>query len=407
MKYVIVIPEGAADEPQEDLDGATPLVAADTPALDVLALAGRVGTVALTPPSLPCTDDVTLMSLLGVDPMAFPCGPAVLEAAGCGRPVPEGTWALRLSLITVHEGRMLDLTAGHIGSAEADQLLADLRQAIEAELGADGRGLRLAATAGHRGLMFDEAGRTFDALTTDPPPLILDRPIRRHLPAGEHGELMRRIIELSAELFADHEINQTRRELGELAATHIWPWGAGSPCRLPSFASRFGDLRGVMICCHHLPAGLASMVGWEVILLDEALLQARAGRHAVEALDEFDIVCVHDPTPDAAAHQGDVHGKVEALAALDEQIIAPIAGHLRTYDSWRMLVLGTHYTSATSRCHDPAPAPMMLTGERIEAVVKATLSEEAAAEADLNVEVGSDLMEYFLFGAGIRRSDDS
>lgn len=407
MKYVIVIPEGSADEPQEELGGLTPLAAARTPALDRLALAGRLGTTAIASEPLPCTDDVTLMSLLGLDPAAFPCGPAILEAAGHGEPVRKGAWALRLSLITVRDGEMIDLGAGRVGNAEAAQLLADLQRAIGPELGEEGRGLDLAATAGHRGLMIDETGRSFDGLITYPPPLILDRPIRRHLPSGEHGELMRRIIDLSAELFAGHEINLTRQELGELPATHVWPWGAGSPIELPSFASRFGGLRGVMICSHLLPAGLARLIGWDVVLLDEALLQAQAGERAIEALGEYDVICVHDPSPDAAAHQGDVMGKVEALAALDEQVITPIAQRLERYDAWRMLVLGTHYTSSVSRCHEAGPVPMMLVGARVDAVLKATMSEDAADEADLHVDIGSDLMEYFLFGSGIGRSHDS
>ncbi|MDY7109950.1 MAG: hypothetical protein SYC29_15065 [Planctomycetota bacterium] len=406
MKYVIVIPEGAADEGQVELDGLTPLVAAKTPALDRLALAGRLGTAAMTPRPLSCTDDVSLMSLLGLDPTAFPCGPAVLEAAGCGQPVRKGAPALRLSLITVRDGELIDLTAGRIGDAEAAELIADLEEAIGRRLGAEAAGLSLAATGGHRGIMIDETGRSYEALTTHPPSRIVDRPIRRYLPAGEHGELMRRVIDVSAELFAEHEINLTRQELGELPATHAWPWGPGSPLQLPPFASRFGGLRGLMICAHPLPAGLARLVGWDVILLDAALLHVQAGEKAIEALGDHDIVCVHDPSPDAAAHQGDVIGKVEALAALDEQVITPIADRLERYDAWRMLVMGTHYTSSASRRHEDGPVPLMMTGARIDAVLKATLSEDAADAADLHVDVGSDLIEYFLFGSGIGRRHD-
>ena len=42
-KYVIVIPDGAADEPQESLGGKTPLQAARTPAMDRIAREGVLG----------------------------------------------------------------------------------------------------------------------------------------------------------------------------------------------------------------------------------------------------------------------------------------------------------------------------------------------------------------------------
>ncbi len=53
MKYVIIIPDGTADEPQESLGGKTPLEAARTPAMDAIARAGVVGRANNVPPSLP------------------------------------------------------------------------------------------------------------------------------------------------------------------------------------------------------------------------------------------------------------------------------------------------------------------------------------------------------------------
>ena len=40
MKYAIIIPDGCADEPQESLQGKTPLQAAQTPAMDLIAQDG-------------------------------------------------------------------------------------------------------------------------------------------------------------------------------------------------------------------------------------------------------------------------------------------------------------------------------------------------------------------------------
>jgi len=67
MKYAIVIPDGAADEPQAALGGKTPLEAARTPALDALAVRGRVGLTNHVPDSLPPGSEVACMSLMGYD----------------------------------------------------------------------------------------------------------------------------------------------------------------------------------------------------------------------------------------------------------------------------------------------------------------------------------------------------
>lgn len=81
MKYVIIIPDGGADEALAELGDRTPFDAAQTPNLDVLAAAGRLGTAATTPEGMPCGSDVCSMSLLGYDPRKYHKGRAPLEAA--------------------------------------------------------------------------------------------------------------------------------------------------------------------------------------------------------------------------------------------------------------------------------------------------------------------------------------
>ena len=93
MKYVIVIPDGCADEPQESLGGKTPLEAAKTPAMDQVAKFGLVGRANHTPAHLTAGSAVANMSLLGYDPNEHFSGRAPLEAAAQGIEfhVPLGT----------------------------------------------------------------------------------------------------------------------------------------------------------------------------------------------------------------------------------------------------------------------------------------------------------------------------
>ena len=81
MKFALVIPDGAADEPQPSLGGKTPLQAAVIPNMDDVARRGFVGRANHVPDSMPSGSDVGTMSLFGYDPLTFHTGRAPLEAA--------------------------------------------------------------------------------------------------------------------------------------------------------------------------------------------------------------------------------------------------------------------------------------------------------------------------------------
>jgi 2,3-bisphosphoglycerate-independent phosphoglycerate mutase len=133
MKYVIVIPDGAADEPQDSLGGRTPFQAARTPGLDALAARGRVGLTNHVPDSLPPGSEVACMSLMGYDPLAFFTGRAPLEAAAQGITLGPDDWAVRCNLVSIAGQTMEDFTAGHITTAEATELLAACQRGVAAD----------------------------------------------------------------------------------------------------------------------------------------------------------------------------------------------------------------------------------------------------------------------------------
>src|SRR5918992_4858954 len=126
MKYAIITPDGAADEPLAELGGKTPLEAADTPNMDRIAREGRQGLVRTVPDGFESGSDVAIMSLLGYDPAVYHTGRAPLEAAAQRIPLSPTDWVFRCNLVTVVEGVMKDHSSGGISDAEAKRLLADL-----------------------------------------------------------------------------------------------------------------------------------------------------------------------------------------------------------------------------------------------------------------------------------------
>src|SRR3954447_2575811 len=130
MKYVIVIPDGCADEPQDSLGGRTPLQAARTPHMDRVAREGVVGRSDNVPRPLPPASDVATLSLFGYDPLAVYTGRAPLETAAMGIALGPDDWAIRCNLVTIEDERMRDFTAGHIPSEEGRQLIQALQSAL-------------------------------------------------------------------------------------------------------------------------------------------------------------------------------------------------------------------------------------------------------------------------------------
>ena len=130
-KFVIVIPDGATDEPFAELDGMTPLEAARIPEMDRVAREGIIGRSRNVPDRFLPASDVATLSLLGYDPVQYYTGRAPLEAAAMGIELGPDDWAVRCNLMTISDGRLTDFTAGHITSAEGRSLI----EAIQAELG--------------------------------------------------------------------------------------------------------------------------------------------------------------------------------------------------------------------------------------------------------------------------------
>ena len=378
MKYAIIIPDGAADVPLDELDGKTPLEAAEIPTIDAIAGGGKCGTVRNIPKGLPKGSDVAILSVFGYDPEKFYTGRAPLEAAAKGLHIADDEIVFRCNLVTLIDGIMEDYSAGHISTDEADTIIQELND----QLG--NRQVRFHTGVGYRHLMIYKGQVD---LETTPPHDILDKPIASYLPRGKGAEPLNTLIERSQEILAGHEINVVRRDLGENAATSIWLWGEGKMPTLKPFIDRFG-LQVAAISAVDLVRGLAKLIGWQVIDVPGATgyldtNYAGKGTAAIEALDRFDMVCVHIEAPDEAGHNANAAGKVQALQQIDQHIVAPVLQRLKAEgEDWRILVLPDHPTPCTIRTHTGKAVPFAIAGKRIESVINEPFTEQTAAASD-------------------------
>jgi 2,3-bisphosphoglycerate-independent phosphoglycerate mutase len=408
MKYAIIIPDGCADEPQAALGGKTPLQAARTPNMDLVAQVGMVGRANNVPATLTPASDVATLSLFGYDPLAVYTGRAPLEAAAMGIKLGPNDWAIRCNLVNVEAGLMRDFTAGHITSPEAAALIEALKPelaAVPLPGPAGGKpSLDLHAGVSYRNLLILRDYPTDELLPaqcrTQPPHDIPDRPIADYLPQGLGGAIFNPLMQRSQAVLANHPVNQARVAAGKRPATQIWLWGQGKAPSLRPFTEVYGP-RGAIISAVDLVRGVGVLLGWKRIdvpgttgYLDTDY--AAKGRYAVAALPEHDLVCVHVEAPDEASHEGRADAKVEALEQIDKHIVGPLLEALPAHGEWRILVEPDHRTTLRTRAHAHGAVPFAMAGTGIVSRKQPSYDEVVAEKSDLAFEKGHELMRRFL-----------
>ncbi|GAA4461216.1 cofactor-independent phosphoglycerate mutase [Novipirellula rosea] len=409
MKYVIIIPDGCADEPIESLGGRTPLQAANLPAMDRLAADGSLGLANNTPDHLPAGSEVANLCLLGYDPDVYFTGRAPLEAAAQGITLGEHDWAVRCNLVTIEDQTMVDFTADHISNEEGAELLRSAQAELLAKAAAEGDPIasRLEFVPGvsYRNLLIYRG----DASTPAPfssdtrsraPHDLTDLSVADEFPRGPGSDLLVRLMSESAELFASHPVNQKRLAEGKRPATNLWLWGLGGAPQLPSFQERYG-LSGVMITAVDLLRGIAALVGWPRIEVAGATGYldtdyAAKGRAAVEALEKYDVVCVHIEAPDEASHEGRADEKIKALESIDQSIVAPLYEALQKQGDYRILVTPDHPTFCSTKKHTHGMVPLLISGIGVQPDSQTTYDEIAAEASGRRFDHGWDLMDAFI-----------
>jgi 2,3-bisphosphoglycerate-independent phosphoglycerate mutase len=368
-KFVIVIPDGAADEPLAELGSRTALQAARIPEMDRIAATGVLGRSRNVPERFLPASDVATLSLLGYDPDRYYTGRAPLEAAAMGIDLGPDDWAIRCNLMTILDGKLTDFTAGHITNAEGQALIESIQEALARP------GIEFRPGVSYRNLMLYRGRPNEEPFTeetvTDPPHDHPGEPAAAHLPRGPGSQLLTALMSGARSLLEGHPVNQARLDAGKRPANAIWLWGQGKAPSVPKFAE-LHRLKGAIISAVDLVRGVGQLAGWARIDVPGATGYldtdyAAKGRYAIQALSDHDIVCVHVEAPDEASHEGRHEAKVEALERIDQDIVGPIRTALTFYDQWRILISPDHSTLLRTRAHDRAPVAWAMAGTGLSA----------------------------------------
>ncbi|MDD4017319.1 MAG: cofactor-independent phosphoglycerate mutase [Kiritimatiellae bacterium] len=389
-KTVLFLGDGMADEPVAELQGRTPLQAADTPNMDAIACEGCSGTMLTLPPGFPTSSDVANMSVLGCDLATELCGRGPLEAASQGIALGPDDIAFRMNLVTVDkDGILRDFSGGHIAQADAVEAVRLLNEKLGNEL------IRFYPGVSYRNLLVLSGPQFSAEISYDKPDDNHGQPVAKHLPRTKSAEgqftaaLLRDLIVRAAEVLEGR------------GANGIWPWSGGKAGAIHNICQRYG-IRAAVISAVDVINGLGRCMGMDVIKVPGATgyidtnYEGKADA-AVKALaDGYDFVYVHVEAIDEVSHAQDLKLKLKAIEDFDKRLVGRVMkaeGKGVAY-----CVLPDHPVPLALGKHTRTPVPVAVCQPGVEPDGVQTFDEAAALKGSLGRLWGSGLMDLLLKG---------
>ena len=397
MKYVIILADGMAGRPLDELGNQTTLQYAHTPVMDELAGKGVIGTVKTVPDKMKPGSDVANLAVMGYDPAAFYSGRSPLEALSVGVNMEDSDVVFRCNIVTLSEEEpyeektIIDHSSGEISTEDADILMDAIRQAFNTEE------IQFYTGTSYRHITVWNHGNVLDM---EAPHDHLGCKAGAYLP--EHP-LFRDMMERSFEILNNHPLNIQRAKEGKNKANSLWFWGAGVRPKLQNFREKTG-LSGGMISAVDLLKGIAVGAGMKVIEVPGAngsletnyIGKAHA---AVNALlrDDLDFVYIHVEAPDEMGHQGNLQNKIKAIENIDSKIVRIVKEQMdASGEDYRMLILPDHPTPICLRTHTSEPVPYILYDSRRQAKRIIHFNEQEAAASGNYQPLGHTLLNTLI-----------
>ena len=397
QKILLIILDGLGDRPIDSFTGQTPLEAARTPVLNLLAEKGTLGLIDVEGVGVRPGSDTSYLSLLGYDPREYYFGRGPFEALGAGINMNPGDVAFRVNFATLDKkGKVADRRAGRI---EKCNELAKALEKIKSEVK-----FSIKATREHRGaLVFKGKGispniTTNDSKNTGVKPLEI-KPTDETPEAKNTASIANDFLSQANKLLDKHPENKKRQKNRLQPANYLLLRGAGSYHPLPSIKERYG-LTSATIAGDSLYKGIAIATGMDVVEVrgatgagDTNLLAKTLT--AKNTLLTHDFVVLHIKGTDDFGHDGDAMGKKAFIERVDAALT-----ELANIDNTIIALTGDHSTPCALKNHSGDAVPLLINGRgvRVDSIQK--FGERDAAKGGMGRIRGLDLMPELLNLAG-------
>lgn len=399
MKALLVIADGMADVPLKELNGKTPLEAAQKPALNQIAESGICGMIDVIAPGVPPGSDTAHLALLGYNVLEIYTGRGALEAIGSGIEILPNDLAFRCNFATVDEDlRVIDRRAGRIGNAEAAKLADAIKESLRMDPPEVGN-ILFTSTVEHRGIL-RLSGPNLSAMVSDTDPHRVGAKVSEARPhdgsreAKNTADVLSKLTQRFHEVLKNHPVNTRREKNGLRPANIVICRGAGTLPEIDLLPLLYG-IQPAAIAGVPLVRGVCKTAGMRLISAPGAtgtyqtdvIAKAKA---AMKALHSHDFVLIHVKAPDLASHDHIPRKKVEMIEKVDA-LVAHLINHA-SLDETFIAVTADHTTSSITGEHSGEPVPVAITGPNVRKDAITEFGERECARGGLGRILGRDLM---------------
>ena len=399
MKYLVLIPDGMADEKVASLGNKSPMEAANKPIMDRLAATSLFGLVQNVPEGMVPESDTANMAILSFDPKVYSKGRSPLEAVSMGLKLEGDDVAIRANTVSLSDAEnyedrvMLDNAADEITTEEAAVLI----DAVNSELSDDFKKLYVGVSYRHC-LIWNSANDKYDFTR---PHDIIGKKIGEYIPDSVDGKEYLEYMKESCRILDKHPLNEERRKRGRLPANSLWLWSPGKSLSLPSFKEKFG-LTATAISAVDLIKGIGICADMNTVDVEGATgtVNTNYRGKANATIEAFkngsDLVYLHFEGPDEHGHRGEAAVKTQSIELIDSLALAPILNYLENCgEDFGVLILPDHPTPVRIRTHSNQPVPYIIYSSKHTNNGVSNYNETSCASGKY-IENGWDLMQYFI-----------
>ena len=410
MIYVLL--DGVGDLPHPDLDGKTPLEAANTPTLDKIASNGVIGEVISVGKGIAPESDIAVFNMLGYKfQHADYVGRGVIESIGVGVDFKDGDLALRGNFSTLNKDEIIiDRRAGrHIEKEDANGVAKELEEKIK--FSDPNTTVVVSPTIGHRVIVRirTESKKLSSKITnTDPAYSNIGGmgvakavgdflKIEKCLPIDDNenskftANLVNEFSEQAINILKESQINKKRKEQDKKLLSCILLRDAGNkfPDVIPineKHAMKFS-------CIVDMPVelGIADVLKMKTFEAGGLTDYEEKARVAAKAMDTQNSIYVHLKGPDEFGHDGDAIGKMKNIEEIDQRFFKTLLDNI---DSSKVAIIisADHSTPCINKGHSDDPVPVIVSGDFIKNDGTTRMTEEQAKKGSIGLIQGAEVV---------------
>ena len=414
MIYVLL--DGVGDLPHPDLDGKTPLEAANTPNLDKLAKNGAIGEVISVGKGIAPESDIAVFNMLGYKfNHEDYAGRGVIEAIGIGVDFKDGDLALRGNYATLNDqGAIIDRRAGrHIEKEDADGIAKEIEDKMRFTL--PNTSVVVSPTIGHRvtvRIRAEDKKLSSKISNTDPAYSNIGGmgvaktvgdflEIEKCTPLEENEEskvtanLVNEFNEQSINIMKESQINQNRKEQDKKLLSCILLRDAGNkyPDVVPineKYAMNFS-------CIVDMPVelGISEVLKMKTFEAGGLTDYEEKARVAAKAMDTQNAIYVHLKGPDEFGHDGDAVGKMKNIEEIDQRFFKTILENIDT-NKVAVVISADHSTPCINKGHSDDPVPVLVSADFIKNDGTTRMTEDQAKKGSIGLIQGAEVIDTSL-----------